>query len=900
MRRLIGLVLLTAALATAPGTAGASIGAPGQRIDLQVLLLSETGVEPSLDAWKKALSLEGVPYEARRVGAGQPAVATAQLSTGNRAHYQAVVFATSGVYDALTADELAALETFETTFGIRHVTAYAYPSARFGLEAPFSAGPMFSEVGTLTTAGHAIFPYLKGTVGHAAEAWGYRARPCADCPGRLDVLVSGADGAALVGVLTHPGGREELVVTVDSNPWMLHAQLLRHGLLAWLTKGAYFGHWRNYLGLHIDDAIYPDERWNAALNCTPDPPTPECPEIPPIRMTAADVTRAVSWMTAKNVRLTLAYNAEGADPADPLTAAFLQRKGRFDWINHTWSHENLDAATLALLKSEIQLNVDWARRNRVSIGRDELVTGEHSGLANPSLAQALSETGIGWIAADASRQPDQYSIGSARTVPRWPTNVFYNVSTRSDELDEYNYIYLPPEHGGSCQNTPVTTCRTTPITWDEYVEVEAGIMLQHVLANDPRPHFFHQSNLAHDGILYDVAGRVVDRYRQYVSAALNQPAFSAVGTTLRRRGRWERTLAAGQVSGWILDGRLSVQAAAATDVPLTGTTVGGAYGGQNSGWTTVSRNTMTAFALAPRMDPASTAPPLVSGAPATGATLSATKGSWSGGVPMTHSYQWQRCDGAGGACANVPGAVSASYTLIPTDAGSTIRVVVTAANGAGSGTGISAPTGPVAEAPANVSPPTVSGTPQAGQTLTAAPGTWTGTAPIAFGFAWQRWGPGPDPSGPWQWADIPEATSQDYVPDGADVGSLLRVVVNATNAAGSASANSEATGPVAEAGPVSTSPPTVSGVAQVGQTLTGSPGSWSGVGAMTYSFVWQRWGPGPDPAGPWQWADIAGATQDTYAPQRADVGAPLRLAVTATDSTGARTALSAATAAVAP
>ena len=41
-------------------------------------------------------------------------------------------------------------------------------------------------------------------------------------------------------------------------------------------------------------------------------------------------------------------------------------------------------------------------------------------------------------------------------------------------------------------------------------------------------------------------------------------------------------------------------------------------------------------------------------------------------------------------------------------------------------------------APANVSPPAVSGTAVTGETLTASPGSWTGTAPLTFTYAWQR------------------------------------------------------------------------------------------------------------------------------------------------------------------
>jgi Concanavalin A-like lectin/glucanases superfamily len=90
--------------------------------------------------------------------------------------------------------------------------------------------------------------------------------------------------------------------------------------------------------------------------------------------------------------------------------------------------------------------------------------------------------------------------------------------------------------------------------------------------------------------------------------------------------------------------------------------------------------------------------------------------------------------------------------------------------------------------PLNSSPPTITGTPQDGQTLSASTGSWSGTQPITYGYQWQRCD-----SGGANCAAITGATGPTYAVTSADVGHALRVVVTATNSAGSASASSAAT-----------------------------------------------------------------------------------------------------------
>ena len=72
--------------------------------------------------------------------------------------------------------------------------------------------------------------------------------------------------------------------------------------------------------------------------------------------------------------------------------------------------------------------------------------------------------------------------------------------------------------------------------------------------------------------------------------------------------------------------------------------------------------------------------------------LTTSNGSWKGTTPMSDGYQWQRCDAAGGNCVPIAGATASSYTLGPTDVGSTVRSQVTASNVAGQASAESAQT----------------------------------------------------------------------------------------------------------------------------------------------------------------------------------------------------------------
>src|SRR5205085_663610 len=142
--------------------------------------------------------------------------------------------------------------------------------------------------------------------------------------------------------------------------------------------------------------------------------------------------------------------------------------------------------------------------------------------------------------------------------------------------------------------------------------------------------------------------------------------------------------------------------------------------------------------------------------------------------PTGYGYQWRRCDSSGGACLDLAGALGQSYQLTAADVGATIRVAVTASNGAGSASATSAQTTtvqPPVAAPANRTPPAISGTTTQGQTLTATAGGWAGS-PTGYSYQWRRC----DTTGA-SCADINAATASSYQTQAADVGQTIRVTV---------------------------------------------------------------------------------------------------------------------------
>lgn len=261
------------------------------------------------------------------------------------------------------------------------------------------------------------------------------------------------------------------------------------------------------------------------------------------------------------------------------------------------------------------------------------------------------------------------------------------------------------------------------------------------------------------------------------------------------------------------------------------------------------------FTLRIRTSPHNTAAPQLSGAGSVvGSELTASQGTWGGSAPISYSYQWLRCNASGEACTDIVGAQANTYTLAEADAGYSVRALVTATNAAGDlsvatpytslvgddsdgdGVGDSADdcdfvqsgtvkaNGCVPEEIDVTSASSIEGDPAvdgAGLSINYgeaenSPGDDPGVgAPTIQTVKWYSCDTATETSG----CTLRDSDVDDYVTSEDDLGGYTRVAVTWQN---DDSSFIEWTAAVVIR-KISPSRPTISGVAQVGQTLTGDP-----------------------------------------------------------------------------
>jgi hypothetical protein len=494
----------------------------------------------------------------------------------------------------------------------------------------------------LSATGAALFNYINVNNPLSIKyAWTYFAGPV---DSSTKSLLTASNGALLAATYAYPDGRESLALTMDQNPSLIHSIALGYGVINWVTKGLFLGERQVSLLAQPDDILIDAAEWDASCpsladlvaggylsstmntapsgysfsqkGCTPTDvldatTTPSIfPYLVPnitaaiykwyqdkkipidqtFRMSGADFVNIVNWQkgvrgatTTAAFRIEWPFNGFGttAYANDTLTPAVKSYQNQFNWISHTYDHQDLQPApsypnanaaggfSTAITASFVQqewTNNDYIARNVLKLtnyNRDSVI---HPGITGLDYYNTMLALGPGYFNASYSVSdtsvPVQKGVypntgwwnhtavktNSMLEIPRYPLNLYYNVTTPDEWVSEYNYFYGP---GGSLSADFWGLGRN--VAYNEILDHESDTWLLRLLRGDQAPTMAHQTNfrsfawngaadpnvgLAVGGnhtLLGDLINAVLVKYNKIYTLPIQSPSLHDLGAQFKRR-----------------------------------------------------------------------------------------------------------------------------------------------------------------------------------------------------------------------------------------------------------------------------------------------------------------------------------------------------------------------------
>jgi hypothetical protein len=272
-----------------------------------------------------------------------------------------------------------------------------------------------------------------------------------------------------------------------------------------------------------------------------------------------------------------------------------------------------------------------------------------------------------------------------------------------------------------------------------------------------------------------------------------------------------------------------------------------------------------------------------------GQLFSAVDAGWHGATGLSFTYVWKRCDQTGASCAVISSATGSTYTAGASDVGQTLRVVQSASKGASASTASGDSAQSAVIAPLATGLPTIGGSPQDTQMLTAASpaSMWDGVS-VTTTYQYYRC----DASGN-NCAQIPGANTSSYQLDLDDIGSTVRVIASASKNGSPATASGSSLGTAVIAPFLLTAATAPTGTTADGSTLTAAKGTWADQNGLSFLYQWFQCNPTCTSLG-------AASASPSYTLKASDVGGTNRVIVTAFVGAGQATSTSASSGVVAP
>jgi hypothetical protein len=654
-------------------------------VNLRVLVIS-TGDETQdlgLGYIKPVLDEIGVLYDVLNANtqdltadmlASLNGVACSSVDAGCVGSYNGIILTISDLTPNFTPAEWDILHNYEKDFKVREAVLSGWPATYFDPNAPFGIyldyGLVFSSsAASYNTQWSVPATYQKEVLESVNLAnplpitdFAFAATPRNDAVGPRDStipsvtpLLKTTNGEALLSIVQYKlpnqttPAREVMISTITHASFLIHSKVLAYEFINWATQGVFVGARRVHMAAHLDDLFIANTLWDPSLKA--DNP------LQTYRLNSGDINNVISEQAAFRAahptvgafKLDFPFNGSGAvvDPAattlvanttEDLVAAVIANKDAFRYINHTFTHADMDNppvpanapcdyetfTAVAPIQAEITKNrtvwgllglPEQANNNRV------LLTGNHAGLkdrkctddpllhtnmanvqdddvafdqggANSLFLKAAANTNVQYIASDSSQRAQnveqyitQYDDGKPTDrimLPRWPTNVFVNVINPDQLVDEYNYMFHDRFVNAGQDPCTIPGAICTPRSYAEILAAEADNAVRHMLSFNKWPHFFHQSNAANyangNTLIFDWLNAVFEAYeRLFKLPVLNMPYWQIGDKT---KQRLDAKTAVIQAKWDRTTNQVTLSANKAVTLEVTGITGGGTYGGQ--------------------------------------------------------------------------------------------------------------------------------------------------------------------------------------------------------------------------------------------------------------------------------------------------------------------------------
>ncbi|MEY4616810.1 MAG: hypothetical protein RJB66_1770 [Pseudomonadota bacterium] len=423
-------------------------------------------------------------------------------------------------HSALNKEQWQRLEAYEKQFQVRRVSLNSWPNPKIGMEQFGSAGkePAFVvlpyQAESFTTglkSGIAILLtntwQIPGRITDEkmTKPLLYFKQPCADS--RAETEPCGENQGVASAIVSYPDQREQMHFFFVQSRFTKASLVSSHLWLQWITRGFYLGKRRLFLNIQVDDYFLENNRWDPRKLSMPTDMSRN------YRLSPSDMQSYIDWqdhtllplVQSKDYKIEFAFNGYGVWKKkgyahDALFKTTQTLKDRFFWVNHTFSHMDLNLLNYPRAIAEFDKNRELAKDLFGSLSfptysDHSMITPRISGLFSGEVLRAMLDSQIQYVIGDTTRpeiSPENLYVGRWTTkahngqdgvliIPRAATEIYFNVSDLSELMSEYNHFYRKYFQ--------------RDLTYNEIYAREADRVVRGLLRLEPIPHMFHQLNM---------------------------------------------------------------------------------------------------------------------------------------------------------------------------------------------------------------------------------------------------------------------------------------------------------------------------------------------------------------------------------------------------------------------